>query len=157
MVSKFTLLSSLLLASAALAAPSSLVEAPLARGREDHRSRSINHTMSLVDDPPARKVEESRYLAGAYLVESPVRIIPMVYDHVRSHSFCCRQGTFTRITAKFNVPRLWRYGGNISVWVGIDDASHGTYLWTGVTMTFAPVPVRETNYTGERRRASTLN
>ena len=72
MVSKFTLLG-LLLATVALAVPSSLVEAPIARGHEDRQSQPISHVASR--DPNPRIHHTVR--AGAILKKNTVRIIPM--------------------------------------------------------------------------------
>ena len=70
MVSKFTLLG-LLLATVALAVPSSLVEAPIARGQEDHQSQPIGRVTSRAAD------RLNDCWAGAFLGERMVRIIPM--------------------------------------------------------------------------------
>ena len=83
MVSKFALLTNLLLASAALAVPSSRLGARLARRRENRQSQPI----SRVGSPAGAisNVEYSENWAGAVWDESDVRIIPMVHEHAQSH------------------------------------------------------------------------
>ena len=80
MVSKFALLSNLLLASAALAAPSSRLGARLARRRENRQSQPINRVESPAG--AVSNVEYSENWAGAVWAEGDVRFIPMVHDHV---------------------------------------------------------------------------
>lgn len=80
MVSKFALLSNLLLASAALAVPSSRLEARLARRRENRQSQPINRVESPAGT--VSNVEYSSNWAGAVWAEGDVRIISMIYDHV---------------------------------------------------------------------------
>ena len=82
MVSMFTLLSSLLLVSAVLAVPSSLAEASgFTRGHEDPQSPPINHVASRAD-----AASYALMRAGAVLPQNNVCMIPMVHDHVQSHS-----------------------------------------------------------------------
>ena len=121
MVSKSTLLSSLLLASAALAVPSSLVEAPIARGREDHQPRHIDFVASRADAAADVKQKQTHMpnqnWAGAAARASDVRIIRMVHDHVRSNFFCKQlQPNFNLVTGTIAVPR----SHNLSVWIGMD-------------------------------------
>ena len=85
MVSKFTLLSSILLASLALALPSSLVEASVARGHEERRSRHINHVASRGDAASDLLYAPEKHWAG--LFAHGVRTIPMIHNHVPSHYF----------------------------------------------------------------------
>ena len=93
-LSKFILLSSLLLASAALASPSFLVEAPLARGRdsEDRQSPPINHVASRADNEP-EVIRYQNQTAGVVVSKNGpgVNMVPMVHDHVRSHFFAIRE------------------------------------------------------------------
>ena len=74
MVSEFTLLS-LLLATVALAVPSSLVEAPIARGHEDRQSRPIGRVASR--DVPVHRYNEVMAGALLHMKTKAVRIIPM--------------------------------------------------------------------------------
>lgn len=71
MVSEFTLLS-LLLATVALAVPSSLVKAPITRGHEDRQSRPIGRVASGAD-------AANGSWAGAF-AHMNVCIIPRVHD-----------------------------------------------------------------------------
>ena len=89
MASKFALLSNLLLASVVLAAPSSRLEARLARRRENRRSQLINR----IDSPAGivSNVDYSSNWAGAVWDEADVRIIPLIYDHPQSHAFSDRE------------------------------------------------------------------
>ena len=85
MLSKFThLTSKLLLASAALAVPSSWTGAPLACHHENCRSQPVNYVTSFSGD--AFNSEEDTNWAGATLFKdgdlTDVRIITMVHDHV---------------------------------------------------------------------------
>ena len=77
MVSKFTLLG-LLLATVALAVPSSLVEAPIARGHEDRQSQPITHVASHArSDAASINHMYNNVWAGAFMSRTIVRIIPM--------------------------------------------------------------------------------
>ena len=85
MLSKFThLTSKLLLASAALAVPSSWTGAPLARHHENCWLQPVNCVTSFPGD--AFNSEEDTNWAGATLFKdgdlTDVRIITMVHDHV---------------------------------------------------------------------------
>jgi hypothetical protein len=89
MVSKFAILSSFLLASVALAAPSSRLEARLTRRRENRRSQPISRLES-----PAGTVSDVEYSsnwAGAVWGEGDVRITPLIHDHLQSHHFANRE------------------------------------------------------------------
>ncbi|KAG6375465.1 peptidase A4 family-domain-containing protein [Boletus reticuloceps] len=112
MVSKFALLANILLASAALAVPSSRLEARLARRRENRQSQPLNH----VDGPAAdaSNVEYSSNWSGA------------VWDEA--------VGTFTTVTGTFTVPTpSGKTGSAASAWVGIDgDTCQTAILQTGV-------------------------
>ncbi|KAF8557603.1 hypothetical protein OG21DRAFT_227401 [Imleria badia] len=114
MVSKFALLSNLLLASVVLAAPSSRLEARLARRRENRQSQPINRIES-----PAGTVSNAEYSsnwAGA------------VWDEA--------DGTFTAVTGTFTVPTPSGTSGAASAWVGIDgDTCANAILQTGVDFT----------------------
>lgn len=94
MCSKFTLLAILLLVSATLAVPASLVEAPPARRSEDHQSPPINRVASRADaSTSTSNLWYDSYVAGtSFSGTISVRIIPMVHDHVRSHSFFANRG-----------------------------------------------------------------
>ena len=89
MFSKFALLTSLLLASVALAVPSSLVEIPPAHRSEDHQTPPINHLTSRADAASELQFAPGKIWAG--IVTKGVRTIPMIHDHVRSHYFADRQ------------------------------------------------------------------
>jgi hypothetical protein len=114
MVSKFAILSSFLLASVALAAPSSRLEARLTRRRENRRSQPISRLES-----PAGTVSDVEYSsnwAGAVWGEG--------------------DGTFTTVTATFTVPTPSGASGAASAWVGIDgDTCGNAILQTGVDFT----------------------
>lgn len=84
MISKFALLSNILLATAALAAPSSLVEDPLAHRSEDRQSLAIKGVMPRADNEISEGLDD---WAGTIWSPNSVRVIPMVHDHVRSHLF----------------------------------------------------------------------
>lgn len=89
MISKFALLSNFLLASVALAAPSSRLEARLTRRRENRQSQPIHRVES-----PAGTVSNAEYSsswAGAVWAEGDVCIIPLFHDHPRSHPFANRE------------------------------------------------------------------
>ena len=75
MVSKFALLSNLLLASVTLAAPSSRLEARLTRRRENRQSQPINRVESPAGT--VSNVEYSSNWAGAVWDEGDVCIIPL--------------------------------------------------------------------------------
>ncbi|KAF9237540.1 peptidase A4 family-domain-containing protein [Melanogaster broomeanus] len=108
MVSKFALLSNLLLASVALAVPSSRLEARLAR-------RSAGR-QSPASDVGVSNVEYSSNWAGA------------VWDEA--------DGTFTSVTGTFTVPTPSGTSGAASAWVGIDGDTCGTaILQTGIDFT----------------------
>ena len=79
MVSKFALLTNLLLASAALAAPSSRLGARLSRRRENRQSQPVNR----VEAPAGgiSNVEYSENWAGAVWAEGDVRIITLARDY----------------------------------------------------------------------------
>lgn len=92
MLSKFTLLGILLLATAALAVPSSPVEAPVARGHEDRQSHPTNLIASraeLASNVNTVVPEQcvSVDWAGACVNIDTVRIILMVHNHIRSQFF----------------------------------------------------------------------
>lgn len=89
MISKFTLLSNLLLASVALAAPSSRLEARLARRRENRQSQPINRLESPAGT--VSNVEYSSNWAGAVWAEGDVRITPLIHYHPRSQPFTNRE------------------------------------------------------------------
>lgn len=89
MVSKFAFLTNLLLASAALAAPSSRMADRLARRRENRQSQPLNRV-----EVPAGAVSNVQYSsnwAGAVWAEGDVRIIPMVHDYPQFHHFTNRE------------------------------------------------------------------
>jgi len=115
MVSKFALLTNLLLASAALAAPSSRLGARLARRRENRLSQPVNR----VEAPEGgdSNVEYSSNWAGAVWAEG--------------------DGTFTTVTGTFTVPTpSGSVGSAASAWVGIDgDTCDTAILQTGVDFT----------------------
>ena len=81
-----TLLSILLLATAALVVRSSLAEASFTRGHEDGQSRStdIDRVASRAD-----AASEVGHITGGWgggvRSEVRVRVIPIIHDHVRSH------------------------------------------------------------------------
>ncbi|KAF8843005.1 hypothetical protein BDN67DRAFT_253938 [Paxillus ammoniavirescens] len=113
MVSKFALLSNLLLASVALALPSSRLEARLARRSAGRQSMPINR----LEQPEGgvANVEYSSNWAGAAWVEA--------------------DGTFTSVTGTFTVPTPTGSGA-ASAWVGIDgDTCGNAILQTGVDFT----------------------
>ena len=85
MVSKFALLSNLLLASAALAAPSSRLAARIARRREGRQSQPLNRVESAAG--AVSHVEYSSNWAGAVWDEGDVCVILMIYDVPQSHLF----------------------------------------------------------------------
>ncbi|KAN0091254.1 Concanavalin A-like lectin/glucanase domain containing protein [Tylopilus felleus] len=115
MVSKFALLSNLLLASAALAAPSSRLAARIARRREGRQSQPLNRVESAAG--AVSNVEYSSNWAGA------------VWDE--------GDGTFTAVTGTFTVPTP-SGNGAASAWVGIDgDTCGNAILQTGVDFTIA--------------------
>ncbi|KAF8444749.1 acidic protease 1 [Boletus edulis BED1] len=115
MVSKFALLTNILLASAALAAPSSRLEARLARRRQNRQSQPVNH----VDGPDGAvsNVEYSSNWAGVLWAEG--------------------DGTFTTVTGTFTVPTPSGSAGSAaSAWVGIDgDTCQNAILQTGIDFT----------------------
>ncbi|KAH0827970.1 peptidase A4 family-domain-containing protein [Lanmaoa asiatica] len=114
MVSKFAFLSNLLLASAALAVPSSRLEARLARRRENRQSQPINRLESPAG--AVSNVEYSSNWAGALWAEG--------------------DGTFTTVTGTFTVPTPSGTSGAASAWVGIDgDTCQNAILQTGVDFT----------------------
>ena len=133
MVSKFALFTNLLLASVALAAPSSQLEARLARRRENRQSQPIQRIES-----PAANVSNVGYSsnrAGAVWDKSDVRIIPLIHGHPQSQSFS-EQGTFTTVTGTFTVPALSGSSGAAAAWVGIDgDTCESAILQTGIDFT----------------------
>ncbi|KAG9316264.1 peptidase A4 family-domain-containing protein [Chiua virens] len=115
MVSKFTLLTNILLASAALAAPSSRLGARLARRRENRQSQPNNRLQSTATG--ISNVEYSENWAGAAWAEG--------------------DGTFTTVTGTFTVPTPSGSSGSAaSAWVGIDgDTCENAILQTGVDFT----------------------
>ncbi|KAF8886434.1 peptidase A4 family-domain-containing protein [Gymnopilus junonius] len=121
MVFALALLSNLLLATAALAAPSRL-GARLERRRAGRQSQPIrllesNHLDNLASN--ASHVEYSSNWAGA------------VWDSYPS-------GTFTSVTGTFTVPTPSGSSGAASAWVGIDGDTCGTaILQTGIDFTIS--------------------
>ncbi|KAG8214036.1 peptidase A4 family-domain-containing protein, partial [Butyriboletus roseoflavus] len=115
MVSKFALLSNLLLlASAALAVPSSRLGARLARRRENRQSQPVNRIASPAG--ATSNVQYSSNWAGAVWAEG--------------------YGTFTTVTGTFTVPTPSGNSGAASAWVGIDgDTCQNAILQTGVDFT----------------------
>ncbi|KAG8843532.1 hypothetical protein FRB96_003923 [Tulasnella sp. 330] len=118
MVYSLALLGNLLLASAALAAPSSRLGARLERRRNGQQSKPINR---LTNDHEVSNVEYSSNWAGA------------VYDSYPS-------GTFKSVTGTFIVPTpkaaSGSSSGSASAWVGIDgDTCGNAILQTGVDFT----------------------
>ncbi|KAF9227237.1 hypothetical protein BS17DRAFT_695404 [Gyrodon lividus] len=110
MVSKFALLSNLLLASVALAIPSSRLEARLARRREGRQS-SLIHRLEQPEGGVANVLYSSNW-AGAAWTEV--------------------DGTFTSVTGVITVPTPTGSGA-ASAWVGIDGNTCGNaILQTGV-------------------------
>ena len=86
MVSKFALLSKVLLATMALAAPSSLVEDPLAHRSEDRQP--INSVASRAGaNVPSMLLGYPPNWAGAFWRPTQVRVILMVHDYVQAQ-FC---------------------------------------------------------------------
>lgn len=79
MVSKFALLANLLFAAAALAVPSSRLEARLAHRRENRQSRLLNRIESPVGS--VSNIEYSSNWAGAVWDEGDVRIIRWIHEH----------------------------------------------------------------------------
>ncbi|KAF9236339.1 peptidase A4 family-domain-containing protein [Melanogaster broomeanus] len=113
MVSKFALLSNLLLASVALAIPSSRLEARLARRREGRQSSPISRIEQPTSDVGPAKVEYSSNWAGAVVNGA--------------------NGTFTSVTGTFTLPTLSGGDGAASAWVGIDgDICGNAILQTGI-------------------------
>ncbi|KIJ67753.1 hypothetical protein HYDPIDRAFT_83658 [Hydnomerulius pinastri MD-312] len=113
MSSKFALLSSLLLASVALAAPSSRLEARLARRSQGRQSQPIQRLEQPAGN--SANVEYSSNWAGA------------VWDEA--------DGTFTSVTGTFTVPTPTGSGA-ASAWVGIDgDTCANAILQTGIDFT----------------------
>ncbi|KAF9241640.1 peptidase A4 family-domain-containing protein [Melanogaster broomeanus] len=118
MVSKLTILCNLLLASVALAIPSSRLEARLARRREGRQSLPINHLEQPASDVGVSNVEYSSNWAGGVLIEP--------------------SGTFTYVTGTFTVPTPTGSDGSASAWVGIDGDTCGTaILQTGIDFTIS--------------------
>ena len=141
MISKFALFTNLLLASVALAAPSSQLGARLAHRRENRQSQPIQRIDSPVGD--VSNIHYTVNWAGAGLNKSEVRTIPLIYGHLQSHP----QGTFTTVTGTFTVPAPSGSNGGASVWVGIDgDACGEVILQTGIYFTITNGTV---SYTGE--------
>ncbi|KAF8070411.1 peptidase A4 family-domain-containing protein [Lyophyllum atratum] len=115
MVFALALLSNLLLASVALAVPSSRLEARLARRREARQSLP-NQRLNSVESIPSNTshVAYSSNWAGA------------VYDSYPANSF-------KSVTATFTVPSPTGADGSASAWVGIDgDTCGNAILQTGV-------------------------
>ena len=81
MVSKLALLSNILLATIALAAPSSLVEDPLAHRSEDRQP--IHGVVSRTDSDASFMIllDTEPNWAGAFWSPHPVRVVLMVHDH----------------------------------------------------------------------------
>ncbi|KAN0088194.1 Peptidase A4 family domain containing protein [Tylopilus felleus] len=114
MVSKFAILSNLLLVSLALAAPSSRLDARLVRRRENRQSRLIDRVESA--DDGVSHVSYSKNWAGAVWNKDA--------------------GTFTSISATFQVPTPSGNDGAATGWVGIDgDTCQNAILQTGVDFT----------------------
>jgi len=116
MVSAFALLTSLLLASVALASPSRLEERLARRaGRQSRPMQRVNSLQPLTSN--ASNVEFSSNWAGA------------VFDTLPA-------GTFKSVTASFTVPTPTGANGAASAWVGIDgDTCGSAILQTGVDFT----------------------
>ncbi|KAG8888316.1 hypothetical protein FRB98_007974 [Tulasnella sp. 332] len=117
MVSSLALLGNLLLASAALAAPSTRLGDRLQRRREGRQSRPINRLAHPVSDSTEiRNVEYSSNWAGA------------VYESAA--------GSHKSVTSTFVVPTPSGSSGAASAWVGIDgDTCGNAILQTGVDFT----------------------
>ena len=133
MVPKFALLSSLLLASVALASPTSRLADRLARRRENRQSQPLNR----VNSPSGgdSNVEYSSNWAGGVLNEAAVRGVSLTYDNSQSHPL--QQGTFASVCGTFTVPTPSGSDGSAaSAWVGIDgDTCQNAILQTGVDFT----------------------
>lgn len=84
MVSKFAILSNLLLVSLALAAPSSRLDARLVRRRENRQSRLIDRVESA--DDGVSHVSYSKNWAGAVWNKDAVCAIPVIQDRPQSDS-----------------------------------------------------------------------
>lgn len=149
MVSKFTIFSSILLASVALAFPSSPVEVSFARGHEEHQSRDISRVASRADAPPGR------HWAGVLLDLAEVRISP--WSAIRFDLIFCRQvgaqGPFIHVTGAFRVPTILGGQGEASVWIGFDGLECDASLSVGIYLSRYEVD----EYESEGRRTSTLN
>ncbi|KAG8874646.1 hypothetical protein FRB97_005765, partial [Tulasnella sp. 331] len=121
MVYALALLGNLLLASAALSAPSGRFAARLERRREGRQSQPINRLeLPATNSTGTRNVEYSSNWAGA------------VYDSAA--------GTYKAVTATFVVPTPKAASGSssgaASAWVGIDgDTCGNAILQTGVDFT----------------------
>ncbi|KAG8851120.1 hypothetical protein FRB96_009461 [Tulasnella sp. 330] len=121
MVYALALLGNLLLASAALSAPSGRLAARLERRREGRQSQPINRLeLPATNSTGTRNVEYSSNWAGA------------VYDSAA--------GTYKAVTATFVVPTPKAASGSssgaASAWVGIDgDTCGNAILQTGVDFT----------------------
>lgn len=160
MVSKFTLLSILLLATATLVVPSPLVEASSARGHEDRQSQptSINHVASRAD-VFSRSAYQIRFAGGE--IKERVRIIPVIYDQVPISIFC-QQSDFFHVQGAFVVPSVQHVPGvtksaaDIVVTIGgsIDHHVRRSGIRAGVSIR---VENDETLFYRERCRTSALN
>ena len=82
MVPKFALLSSLLLASVALASPTSRLAARLAHRRENRQSQPLNRVDASLG---GNSIVYSSNWAGCVLNEPAVRGVSFAYDRPQSH------------------------------------------------------------------------